>query len=100
MFSELPQLPAANTPTEAVETEPTAPTNPTSETTEAPAIDVEATEAEADRPHQSPEAPSEKPPYHALNWREFLRYAKAQGINTRGKTRAEIELELLSQSQK
>ncbi|MFB2838739.1 hypothetical protein ACE1CA_29985 [Aerosakkonemataceae cyanobacterium BLCC-F167] len=24
----------------------------------------------------SPESPDEKPAYHSLNWREFLRYAK------------------------
>lgn len=38
-----------------------------------------------------------KPKWHSLNWREFLKYAKAKGIKTNRKTRAEIELELLSQ---
>lgn len=38
-----------------------------------------------------------KPQWHSLNWREFLKYAKAKGIKTNRKTRAEIELELLSQ---
>ena len=38
-----------------------------------------------------------KPEWHSLNWREFLKYAKAKGIKTNRKTRAEIELALLSQ---
>jgi seryl-tRNA synthetase len=114
VFSELPQLPAANTPTEA--TEPTEPTAPTS----GDAIDTNACEVydnwesadkaiDAMEPNKcidptegvidATEAEAEKPAYHSLSWREFLSYAKQQGINTKGKTRGEIELELLNQSQ-
>jgi hypothetical protein len=48
---------------------------------------------------QTNDTPASKPLYHSLSWREFLSYAKQQGINTKGKTRGEIELELLNQSQ-
>jgi len=60
---------------------------PTTDTTEAEATDT--------TPDTTPDA---KPAYHSLNWRAFLRYAKSKGINTRNKTRAEIELELLTQA--
>ncbi|MFB2878551.1 hypothetical protein [Floridanema aerugineum] len=126
-FGDAPiaELPAANETTDSIEpTEPTAPTastkpsgcdvysdwesadkaiaamkpNEVIDPTKG-VIDVEPTEAA--EPTESPApSPEQKPPYHALSWREFLSYAKAQGVNTKGKTRAEIELELLSQSNK
>lgn len=99
VFSELPQLTAWDeAEAEIMATEPNQPIDPTegvipetSDTTEAEAIDVTSDVV--------PEALDAKPPYHALSWREFLRYAKAQGINTRGKNKGEIELELLSRPQ-
>lgn len=113
VFSELPQLPAAKDNTDSVEqTEPTTPTSPTSDTsdtTEATTIEVEtidtttnttekATEPTIEPTTEPTTDTNEKPAYHSLNWREFLRYAKSKNINTKGKTRAEIELELLNQS--
>lgn len=101
VFSELPQLSAWDEAEAEINAmEPNQPIDPTEgvipdsePTTEAEAIDVTSDVVT--------EAPTEaKPAYHSLSWRQFLSYAKSKGINTRGKTRGEIELELLTQSQK
>lgn len=110
---EKPQLTAWDeAEAEIMATEPNQPIDPTegvvpetSNTTEAEAINVPATTidepiAEAEKPDTATDSAdsqvSEKPEWHALNWREFLKYAKGKGINTKGKTKAEIELELLT----
>lgn len=82
-------------------TEGVMPTNEAIDVTPEPITDnTQLIGTESQSSTHSPESPSEKPVYHSLNWRAFLRYAKGQGINTKGKTRAEIELELLSQANK
>lgn len=103
VFSELPQLSAwdkaeaeinAMEPNKPIDpTEGVIETEPTANATEADAIDVAAVESIDTKATEPTEA---KPEWHALNWREFLKYAKSKGVNTKGKTKAEIELELLT----
>ncbi|HLO87782.1 MAG TPA: hypothetical protein VK203_22630 [Nostocaceae cyanobacterium] len=100
VFSELPQLTAWDeAEAEIMEMEPQKPIDPTegvipenTEATEAEAIDVTS-----DVVAEAKATEAEKPAYHSLIWREFLKYAKSKGINTKGKTRGEIELELMNQ---
>lgn len=94
-FGDAPiaELPPANDTTDSVEpTEPTAPTNPPETTAEAPTVDVETSETD----NKKIDSSEQKPEWYGLSWQKFKTYAKNKGINTKGKTKAEIELKLLS----
>lgn len=96
---EKPELPPASEPSPEPSPEPSEPTAPTSDAIDITATSIEESIAEAEKPDaatDSDEKADKKPEWHALNWREFLKYAKGKGINTKGKTKAEIELELLT----
>jgi len=98
-FGDAPiaELPASVNPTEAVEpTEPDAPINPPETTTEPATVDVEATSENDQTVSKSVDSLDQKPEWHSLSWQKFKTYAKNKGINTKGKTKAEIEMELLS----
>lgn len=95
---ERPELPPASEPQPEPSPEPTAPTSDAIDVpSETIADDAQLIGTES---RSSTQSSDQKPEWHALNWREFLKYAKGKGLNTKGKTKAEIELELLTQAKR
>lgn len=65
------------------------------ETVPQPETDTEQT-TQANEPSDSPAPDTDKPEWHDLKWQDFVKYAAAKGIATKGRKRGEIESDLLA----
>lgn len=94
---EKPELPSASEPQPQSEPEPQ-PQPSNDGAIDVPATTIDEPIAEAQKPDtasDSADKADEKPEWHGLNWREFVKYAAAKGIKVKGRKRGEIEADLL-----